>query len=203
LQPVESSTRLQLQDIVLPYRDLSLGNVTRLNITLDNAAQSATFDSLVSTVTGNSYRTQIDSFAWMYKIPGRWNMHNDIDKVGETLFRRMRQFFRGSHELPIGDSPESVWPVLQYALYQIVYSLHTEGEEGYEGGDFGKDPYAFAMKWLLVTMLNEETLLAGQDDPSRIHLPLLNELARWLGQDMNDKDEYIACAEALINMLGE
>ena len=201
LQPDNSSSRLQLQDIILPYRDLCLGTVTRLNIVLDNAAQSATFDSLVSTVTGNSYKTQIDTFAWMYEIPGRWNAHNDIDKVGETLFRRMRQFLRGSHELPIGGSPESVWSVLQYALYQLVYSLHTEGEEGYKGGDFGKDPYAFAMKWLLVTILNEEILLAGQDDQSGFHLPLLNELARWLGQDMNDKDEYITSAEALIKML--
>jgi len=94
----------------------------------------------------------------------RWNAHNDIDKVGETLFRRMRQFLRGSHELPIGGSPESAWSVLQFALYQLVYSLHTEGEEGYRGGDFGKDPFAFAMKWLLVTILNEEKLFSGQDN---------------------------------------
>jgi hypothetical protein len=207
LLPVNSSSRLQLQDIVLPYRDLSLGTVTRLDIVLDNAAQSATFDSLVSTVTGNSYKTQIDSFAWMYEIPRRWNTHNDIDKVGETLFRRMRQFLRGSYELPIGGSPESVWSVLQYALYQLVYSLHTEGEEGYRGGDFGKDPFAFAMKWLLVTILNEERLLSGQDnqdeqdDQSEFHFPLLKELAHWLGQDMNNKDKYIICAKMLIKML--
>lgn len=209
LQPVNSSSRLQLQDIVLPYRDLSLGTVTRLNIVLDNASQSATFDSLVSTETGNSFSTQIDSFAWLYKIPKRWNEHNDIDKVGETLFRRMRQFLRGAHELAIGNSPKSVWPVFEYALYQLVYSLHTQGEEGFEGGDFGKDPYAFAMKWLLVTILNEESFLSGQDhedgqnDRSEFQFPLLNELAHWLGQNMSSKDEYIACATMLIKMLSD
>jgi hypothetical protein len=207
LLPDNSGSRLQLHDIILPYHKLSLGTVTRLNIMLDNASQSATFDSLVSTVSGKSYKTQIDSFDWMYEIPSRWNAHNDIDKVGETLFRRMRQFLRGSHELPIGVTPETVWPVLRYALYQLVYSLHTKGEYGYEGGDFGKDPYAFAMKWLLVTILNEERPLSGQDnqdkqdDQSEFHFPLLKELARWLGQDMNNKDEYITCAEILLKML--
>jgi len=169
---------------------------------LDNAAQSATFDSLVSIVTGNSYKTQLDSFAWMYEIPRRWNAQNDIDKVGETLFRRMRQFLRGSHELAIGNSPKSVWPVFEYALDQLVYSLHTQGEEGFEGGDFGKDPYDFAMKWLLVTILNEERHFSGQDnEDEQPQFPLLEELAYWLGQDMNNKDEYISCAEMLIKML--
>ncbi len=199
LEPDKNSSRLQLQDIVLPYRDLSLGTVTRLNVILDNAAQPATFDGLVSTVTGKNYQTQIDSFTWMYEIPKRWNAHNDIDKVGETLFRRMRQFLRGSYELPVGNSPDSIWPVFQYALYQLVHSLHTNGEEGFKGGDFGKDPFAFAMKWLLVTILNEEK----QDDQSGFYFPLLNELAHWLGQDMNNKDEYIMCAEMLIKMLNE
>jgi hypothetical protein len=119
----------------------------------------------------------------------------------------MRQFLRGSFELPVGNSPVSVWPVFRYALYQLVHSLHTNDEEGYNGGDFGKDPYSFAMKWLLVTILNEERLYLEQNkedeqnDQSEFHFPLLKELAHWLGQDMNNKDEYIMCAEMLIKML--
>lgn len=209
LQSTNSSSRLRLQDIILPYRNLSLGTVTRLNTILDNATQSATFAGLVSTVPGISYKTQIDTFARVYEIPGRWNALNDFDKVGEMLFRRMRHFLRGTYELSIGNSPESVWPVLQYALYQLVYSLHTQGDEGYKGGDFGKDPFAFAMKWLLLTILNEEGASSGLiegdelDEQSGFQFPLLEELAYWLGQDINNKDEYISCAKMLIRMLSD
>jgi hypothetical protein len=163
LKPANGSARLRLEDIILPYRGFGLGTVTRLIIAPDDTAQSATFADLVSTVPGKSYKTQIDTFASVYEIPQRWNEQNGIDKVGEMLFRRMRHFLRGTYELAISNSPESIWSVLEYALYQLVYSLHTQGEEGYKGGDFGKDPFAFAMKWLLVTILNEETQFAGQE----------------------------------------
>ncbi len=193
----------------MPYRGPGLGSVTRLHIDMQTPIPS--FIDLVSTTKENTYKTQIDTLSRVYKIPERWKKRDDIDvdKVGETLFRRMRQFLRGSHELPIGGSSESVWPVLQYALYQLVHSLHTEGEERGNGGDFGKDPYSFAMKWLLVTILNEEGIYLEQnkedeqDDQSEFHFPLLKELAHWLGQDMNNKDEYIMCAKALISMLNE
>ena len=33
--------------------------------------------------------------------------------------------------------------------------------------------------------------------------PLLKELAYWLGQNMNNKDEFLTCAEALIKMLSD
>jgi hypothetical protein len=196
--------RLELQDIVLPYRGRGLGTVTRLKVEL-NEKQSATFQDLVS-IDENNYDTQICMLKMMYNIPNRWNKDERIDKVGEALFRRMRQFLRGSYELSGGDS---LRPVLWNALHQLVYFLHTSSGKHYEGGDYGKDPFAFAMKWLLVEILREEEqhIKVATEESLTIaepfSLPLLCELAKWLGQDVKSSDEYAAVAAMLIRLASD
>jgi hypothetical protein len=199
---LDKNNRLELQEIVLPYRGLGLGTVTRLKVEL-NDVQSATFKELISTDEENTYYTQIRTLERMYEVPSRWNKHHEIDKVGEALFRRMRQFLRGSYELSGGNS---LRPVLMDALHQLVYFLHTAGEKDYERGDYGKDPFAFAMKWLLVEILKEEnkqmdlTLGESLNVTNLFSLPLLHELADWLGQDAESNDEYVAVAVRLIRL---
>jgi hypothetical protein len=207
LQPDKNNprNRLQLQNIILPYRGLSLGAVTRLDIKLDNTAQLAAFRKLISTDKQNDYKTQIETLDRIYKIPGRWNKHHEIDKVGETLFRRMRQFLRGTYELPVGDSLQDV---LFDAIHQLLYFLYRKGEEGHKGGDYGKDPYAFAMTWLLVEMLKEEKQYSEELKKKKEQRkntiftpPLLDELASWLGQNINSQNDYTELANKLLNMV--
>ena len=64
------------------------------------------------------------------------------------------------------------------------------------------------MKWLMITILNEEqhsSSLAKEDShkQSNANFPLFRELSQWLGQDMLDNDEYISCTEELIKILND
>jgi hypothetical protein len=113
----------------------------------------------------------IDALEEIYRIPHRWDQK--ADNVGETLFRRMRQFLQGNETLLIGDNTfeEDARVALLSSLDQLLYCFRSDEE-----GDLGKGPFTFSMASLLATLINDE-IEPGTSNSS--NSPLLQEITFW------------------------
>ncbi len=178
----KDGTRRRLCDIFLPYsNELGLGIRTYAKIELGKGGALARFSELLPR-DSSDLRERILAFKDVYDIPGRWNGRKGADRIGEALFRRIRQFLQ-SQPIPANDN---VPLVLLKVLDQLLYFLSEERS------DQGKDPLAFPMTWWLATLINEEI------EPGELHSSaVMKEVVDWLGLDI---DANIARAEAARNL---
>ncbi len=183
--------RRHLHEIFLPYRERpGLGLETYVDIGFvkgENDEQQLKLKKLVAYPKGgNSVSLQqkafsepdivdsqklIDALDDIYRIPHRWD--EKADNVGETLFRRMRQFLQGNETLLVGDNTfeEDTRVALLSSLDQLLFCFSSKEE-----GDFGKDPLTLSMASLLATLANDEV------DPktsNSSNSPLLQEITFW------------------------
>jgi hypothetical protein len=188
--PLEALTsngdRLSLADIYLPYRRPGLGTKTYLQVRLVKPGEDqrevdwVKLEKLVPRDASDlSINRLIEVLEAVYKIPNRWTQDGRVDKISETLFRRIRQFLGDGTCMPLGiDTPLAVYNILNQLLYYLYYE------------DQSKDPFAFAMTWILLALLSEE-LLAQESETEQttksdgVRSPLLVELIEGLGQNVN------------------
>jgi hypothetical protein len=145
----------------------------------------------------------IEVISRIYDIPGRWEKASGT--ISETLFRRIRQFLGNSSTmstaLPIGfDVPNEVNNLLE----QLLFYLSDRDE------DLRKDPFAFAMTWVLVALINEyvQPAIEAQRDgesPSDYNTSmydpsLLQEFVSWFGQDLEENDRRISEVRKLLKV---
>jgi hypothetical protein len=192
---------LSLHKVYLPYRRPGLSTITYLSIDLEVAEKLVDWVSigkLLPRKTGDEMVKQlIATLDEVYKVPHRWSQDGRVDKISETLFRRMRQFLGNGREWPLGFNMATT---LYTALKQLLYYLHYE--------DQSKDPFAFAMAWMLAALLNEENKPLAQEftveDPTprnAIHFPLVAELIEGLGQNAALNGERSLLAKQLLDLI--
>ena len=189
--------RLRLNEVYLPYRSQGLSTSTYLRIQFEDAEEPAKWIKVGELFPQNppddTISQLIDTLDKVYKIPHRWSQNGRVDKISETLFRRMRQFLGDGRGSPLGfDMPSAVYNTLN----QLLYYLHQE--------DQSKDPFAFAMTWILVALLNEEYKLLTQAQPEQndaLRFPLIAELVQGLGQNFTNNKERANFAESLLKLL--
>jgi hypothetical protein len=117
----------------------------------------------------------------LYHIPERWRKPGAMLKISDTLFRRMRHFI-GDGQAIITGSDMNV--EVYNALKQLLYYLDQEDQQ--------KDPFAFAMTWILVALLEEENPRA-----------LVEEVNSWTGQSLKESHKRHEHAEKLLKIVRE
>ena len=183
----QSNMRCDLEDIFLPYREPGLGSRTYLQVTLGKTLTAAKLGRLKPQGV-TDLRQRIEAFGNVYKVPKRW--HSRVDEIGEKLFRRIRQFLQdGQGGLLNFSLPQT----LLNALDQLLGYLHNE--------DQGKDPFAFAMTWWLVTLINQEVEPAIRKHSRLASQPsaLLQEIISWSISDVQGNSARAEAAQAAQN----
>jgi hypothetical protein len=190
--PTPQDERLSLTDIYLPYRGPGLGGQTYLQIHLiepDPDGQMTDWIRIGNLILRDTadlvISKHIEALDKIYRIPHRWTQDGRLDKIGETLFRRIRQFVGDGRCMPLGnDTVIAVYNILGDLLYYLYYE------------DCSKDPFAFAMAWILLALLREEYPLLASDpapndeiEPGIARSALFLELIEGLGQSANDHAE--------------
>jgi hypothetical protein len=192
INPIDKS-RLELQEIWLPYhssgigRDIfvTLGPYKIINSNKQDCASSyqLTFDGFevrpvvrdgaaIPEVDQEDVRPHsieqlkmwIELWDHIYKPRDTWNANAHL--IGETLFRRIREF---SHFFPANDA-ENIADKISPFLDELVYYLDHE--------DVHREPYAMPMLWWLAKMLME---VADQRDQY-----FADELKKWYGAGLRD-----------------
>lgn len=194
--------RLSLQEVYLPYRSPGLSTRTYLSVTFERAEKLVDWVSvgkILPQKPGDQLVLQlIATLEEVYKIPHRWSQDGRVDKISETLFRRMRQFLGNGREGPLGfNMPTAIYNTLN----QLLYYLHYE--------DQSKDPFAFAMTWMLAALLNEEYKLLAQEltiiedstPRNAVRFPLVAELVEGLGQNAVRNEERALLAKQLLDLI--
>ncbi|GHO96277.1 hypothetical protein KSF_063250 [Reticulibacter mediterranei] len=168
---------------MLPYTQHNGGSFY-LHVTLKSNTTSVDVGPLIPHTNGNKKGVQdieklIDTLKSLYKIPGRWQ----ADTIGETLFRRMRQYLDNGRVIPGGNNlPSEIYNSLE----QLLYYLDQEDRQ--------KDPLAFALTWTLVAFIKEQLLpyLPHTDEKSKQKSNaaeaakesyLLKEIERWFSEE--------------------
>ncbi|MBN1877714.1 MAG: hypothetical protein JXA33_26055 [Anaerolineae bacterium] len=153
-EPLKSAKgpRRELQTILLPYRAESrLSKQLYLRINLQShpfeGAKIVSFGSQDSQLA-NQLQEPIEVLAEVYNLPRRWN--NRVDTIGEQLFRRLRDFWI------VFEAPE-LKDLLVNELDKIPEQAIDRWFNFFIGNldekKMGKDPYAFAMVWWIITIL--------------------------------------------------
>jgi 5-methylcytosine-specific restriction endonuclease McrA len=161
-----SQNRRSLEDILLPYREPGLGSRTYLQVRLSLPYSATQLGQLRPRET-TALRQRIQAFGSVYKIPNRWQ--EQVDKIGERLFRRLRQSLQ-DRDISSGDHfPQTILTVLMQRLY-----FFSEQDQG-------KEPFAFAMTWWLAALITHEVEPAVQNPahPAPQTSALLQEVAAW------------------------
>jgi hypothetical protein len=202
-----NNQRRRLHEIFLPYREKpGLGYSTYVEAGFDkgeNDEQRLYFKKLVPYEEASDLQSEeslvfnasnldnlqktIDALADVYEIPQRW----EPDKVGETLFRRMRQFLQGNEAIILGDSTlkDDARVVLINVLDQLSYYFHDPEE-----GDRGKDPLTVAMASLLAMLINEELEMPSSSQDGS---PLIQEITDWFKENSENSVKQAQLARKL------
>lgn len=138
---------------------------------------------------GEEIQCTIDMLKKLYRIPERW----DALKIGEMVFRRMRQFLDNGHITMVSNN--SVYEIYT-RLEQLLYYLDQEDRQ--------KDPYAFALTWTLVACIRDQILpyLSSTEKSETTPMsPLLEEIEQWFGsQFINVVSQRSQRARELLSM---
>jgi hypothetical protein len=204
----EHNQRRPLYRSALPYGAIGLSSSTYLDVKVKEPGKPVTIGALhprpeESGLAGGELQKAIEIIASVYDIPGRWQRASST--ISETLFRRIRQFLGNSSmvaaALPTGfDVPNEVNTLLE----QLLFYLSNKDE------DLRKDPYAFAMTWILVALINEHVqpaIEAQKDRQTNIDRDapsydpsLLEEFVSWFGQDLEENDKRAREARKLLRV---
>lgn len=172
---ISAGERRALSPAILPYHHEGLAEKTYLRLDISKALKNRDIGKIEQ--RPNLKREElIDILNDVYQVPGRWG--GRVDQIGETLFRRMRQFLRHASGMPLG---AGMSVVIRDALDQLLFYLSDKTI-----GDSGKDPFSFAMTWWLAVLINEEIepSIGKTLEPHSLP-PVLEEIVTWFGEDVS------------------
>ncbi len=117
----------------------------------------------------------------IYQLPDRWGYSDQTIKIFDILFRRIRHFLDGGRIVSYGTNREDE---IYNALKQLLYYLDADDQR--------RDPFAFAMAWILVSLLKSKyTNIAAWKG-------LTEEINSWSGTDLDLSNKRNAHVEALL-----
>jgi hypothetical protein len=146
----DARRRRDLSEIILPFREPGLRESAYLQAKFKGAKLDVQFGKL-RPLRNSQVQSRIDAFSDVFKIPIRWE--GDIDRIGEKLFRHMRQF-RGANSKVV-KAPDGLVVFLEDML------------ETYRQEDLGKDAYVFAMSCWLEKILKHAVRPMVNGSPNR------------------------------------
>lgn len=157
---VDGQPRLAPAALALPYRCKGFAASTRLMVNLKVWRRGEPPFTLQGR-RGGAPASQIDGLARTVQIPGRWNDPTTANEIGETAFRRLRQFVQARPEFADTRSES-----LLKKLDELLGLLRDE--------NLGRDPLSLPIKWLLANIAQ-----SAHDDPEGAE-PLLIEIRAHL-----------------------
>jgi hypothetical protein len=132
----------------------------------------------------------------LYHIPDRWASPEQSNRIRGTLFRRMRHFLNAVKRAPLeSDTTSHIYNYLDILLYYLAHE------------DQQKDPFAFAMTWMLVALIN-----AYRQDPTGADVtdskqsnrsdPFFEEIIAWykLELDPEENAKHVMAAKKLLEI---
>lgn len=179
--------RTSLHKETFPYHHFGLSQATYLQVKPGVKAKLVEIKEICPrpVLDGSLDRAAIEEAITLqqelYQIPGRWQKPGAMLKISDTLFRRMRHFI-GDGQTIITGSDMAV--EVYNALKQLLYYLDQEDQQ--------KDPFAFAMTWILGALLQEENPRA-----------LVEEVNSWTGQSLEESKKRHEHAEELLKIVHE
>ena len=133
-----------ISEILLPYSQSRVGFMQEAYIEIkqrsssepDDRAEIHPLEIKFRSAQGHNAERSLQIFNTIYKIEERWN--NELDQIGEHVFRRIQQFLLG--DVQMGNH-----------LSDCVYLIDKlKGLMAItERDNLGKDPYGFATVWML------------------------------------------------------
>lgn len=147
--------RYNLQDVWLPYRHKGLSR--SLYISVAEQGKELSFNAFAlksNALLPLQLPAVVDVLERVYQIPERWKER--MEEIGDKLFRRMRDYSRFYDIAPDG------YNALDH-LDELLFFFDQD--------DTAREPYAIAMAWLLVYLLNAE-----EADGAK---PLADEVGNW------------------------
>lgn len=132
---------LGIEELILPYQSqqpgLSQMAYVEVSIRTAQAAGSHPLEikfKSASPFTGSA--SLIDHFKTLYGVEKRWN--NQLDQIGEQVFRRMQQFLMG--DVQMGNDLSNVEFVQEHL--ELLMALTSKE-------NLGRDPFGMATVWML------------------------------------------------------
>jgi hypothetical protein len=187
---IREDRNYKLSKAIFPYHNFNLSRVTYLEVTPAPAAEFIRIGAIKSRINdpkSEMYHTIENAIHLqqnLYNIPGRWQNHEQALRIGDTLFRRMRQFLADGEGAILGsDMPAEVYN----SLKQLLYYLDREDQQ--------KDPFAFAMTWTLGTLIQRQ-----HSDP-HLKAALIAEINSWFGQDLEKSKQRNMHVEELLKII--
>lgn len=188
-----SGRRRTLSKYSLPYRNEGRGHDSYLEVSLGRGSVPFEITKIrprkdnAGNIDPEIYQA-IEILTQVHNIPGRWITATEIHKISETLYRRMRQFFCNGQNIPpnFDMSPIIVYDMLKRLLYYI-------NEE-----DRQRDPFAFAMTWMLVALINDELRPFIEKKPNYSYSVLWEEIIDWFGQNPVNNTKQNMIADSLL-----
>ncbi len=179
----------KLETAALPYHEINLSKQAYMQVDVQQKAGTT-----LATIQGLASRDPAEEKAIteatmllkdVYKLPNRWSEERQMNSIMHTLFRRMRHFFDDSKSSPlVADSDDEIFSKLKQLLYYLDHD------------DQQRDPYAFAMTWILAAFLNERK----QTDPS-VWRGLLQEIETVFKQSIDASEQRERYVEDLLKIL--
>jgi len=187
---IQEDRKYKLSKAIFPYHNFNLSRVTYLEVTPASAAEFITIGAIrrrpdqteaeMSQTIENAICLQQE----LYNIPGRWQNHEQALRIGDTLFRRMRQFLADGKGAILGSGmPAEVYN----SLKQLLYYLDREDQQ--------KDPFAFAMTWVLATLIQQQ-----HSDP-HLKAALVAEINSWFSQNLRESKQRDMYVEELLRII--
>lgn len=177
-----------LQRAALPYHGINLSKQAYLKVALkhQHTTKLATIEGLAARrqPTEPYIQEAIDLLENIYKLPGRWSEEQQTTGIMHTLFRRIRHFLGDCKSSPlVSDEDEEIFVKLKQLLYYL------------EHDDQRKDPYAFAMTWILAAFLNEKK----QD--TYVWKGFVKEVKTGMAQNLERSQKRDRHVDDLLNLL--
>jgi hypothetical protein len=173
-----------------------------LNVHITNDWHSFIIDTLAPYEDLPELHEAVQQLNMLYNLPERWREPYQLTRISETLFRRMHQFLGDGKGMPIGFN---MTMALYNTLLQLLYYLSQEDQR--------KDPFAFAMTWMLATLIKdcikpylspeitEGTQTAAIRVREKIYKALMEEVSSWFQQSFEDNQRRNELAEQLLALI--
>jgi len=132
---------LGIQELLLPYQSQQpgLSQMAYVEVSVRTARVAGSHPLEIKFKSASTFANSvslIDHFKTLYGVEKRWN--NQLDQIGEQVFRRMQQFLMG--DVQMGNDLSNVEFVQEHL--ELLMALTSKE-------NLGKDPFGMATVWML------------------------------------------------------
>lgn len=132
---------LGIQELILPYQSQQpgLSQMAYVDVSVRMAQEAGSHPLEIKFKSASAFAgsaSLIEHFKTLYGVEQRWN--NQLDQIGEQVFRRMQQFLMG--DVQMGNDLSNV----EFVQERLELLMALTSKE-----NLGKDPFGMATVWML------------------------------------------------------